>query len=92
MLSTPKVFAPYEDLAWIEGELVLNSGDAENPVVLITDEDFPQFIGQQLSIPLKRFGLKALPLQNNDMPLQGVEDMTKLDYLHEPSILDNLRR
>ena len=28
----------------------------------------------------------------NVLPEQGVEDMTKLDYLHEPALLNNLRR
>ena len=28
----------------------------------------------------------------NTLPAAGVEDMTKLDYLHEPALLNNLRR
>ena len=28
----------------------------------------------------------------NNLPETGVEDMTKLDYLHEPALLNNLRR
>ncbi|CAN0504945.1 unnamed protein product, partial [Laminaria digitata] len=34
----------------------------------------------------------GLPLQNAGVPADGVEDMTRLDYLHEPAILFNLRR
>ena len=33
----------------------------------------------------------ALPLQNEDEPPEGTEDMTSLNYLHEPAILYNLR-
>lgn len=35
---------------------------------------------------------QSLPLQNVGVPEDGVEDMTRLDYLHEPAILFNLRR
>ena len=34
----------------------------------------------------------SLPLQNLGMEEDGVEDMTRLDFLHEPAILFNLRR
>lgn len=34
----------------------------------------------------------SLPLQNLGVPENGVEDMTRLDYLHEPAILFNLRK
>lgn len=34
----------------------------------------------------------SLPLQNLGVSENGVEDMTRLDYLHEPAILFNLRR
>lgn len=34
----------------------------------------------------------SLPLQNLGVAEDGVEDMTRLDYLHEPAILFNLRK
>lgn len=34
----------------------------------------------------------SLPLQNLGLPPHGVEDMTRLNYLHEPAVLFNLRR
>ncbi|CAM9668005.1 unnamed protein product, partial [Discosporangium mesarthrocarpum] len=34
----------------------------------------------------------SLPLQNTGVPEDGVPDMTKLNYLHEPAILFNVRR
>ena len=44
------------------------------------------------TISLTKFNLPSLPLQNLNIPDEGVEDMTKLNYLHEPAILDNLKR
>jgi hypothetical protein len=33
-----------------------------------------------------------LPLQNTEIGPAGVDDMCQLSYLHEPAILENLRR
>lgn len=41
---------------------------------------------------LKPFGMSSLPLQNANFPADGVPDMVDLGYLHEGSILDNLKR
>ena len=34
----------------------------------------------------------SFPFHNTHMPKEGVNDMCELNYLHEPSILDNLHR
>jgi len=34
----------------------------------------------------------TLPSQNLQVPIEGVADMTTLNYLHEPAILYNLRQ
>jgi myosin heavy subunit len=50
------------------------------------------------ALPLQNEELSASDADNNDqsqrpaMVQVGVDDMTILNYLHEPSILDNLRR
>lgn len=59
--------------------------------VHITDEDYLKS-NQPTSkkVSLKSLKLDSFPLQN-EMPSTGVDDMTILNYLHEASILDNLR-
>jgi myosin V len=56
----------------------------------ITKKYFPER-KLQLSKVLKAVGMTSLPLQNADFPVNGVEDMCTLGYLHEGSILDNLK-
>ena len=36
--------------------------------------------------------VESLPLRNLDLPNEGADDMVSLDYLHEASVLYNLRR
>lgn len=101
-MTTTKVFIPHDDLVWVTGDVILSSVDIRNNPststsekleIKIYDDDIPSHEnGVSKVISLTRLGLSSLPLQNGDIPIQGVEDMTKLNYLHEPSILDNLKR
>jgi myosin heavy subunit len=90
-MSTSAVFIPHEIHVWVSGEIIKDV-DAQGQVeIKYNDESLPNEHGTKV-VSLKKFGLPSLPQQNIDIPLHGVEDMTKLNYLHEPSILDNLRR
>ena len=88
--SLAAVFIPHEELVWVSGYIVENT-NRNDVKIKIDDEDLPNEVGIK-SISLDRFGIPSLPPQNVDIPTQGVEDMTKLSYLHEPAILDNLKR
>ncbi len=90
MLAASKVFFPHDDLVWVTGELIAESEEGEWTVRYL-DVDLPKDTNTR-QFSLKKYGWNNLPLQNVDMPELGVEDMTSLSYLHEPSILDNLRR
>ncbi len=90
-MATSLVFLPHEEHVWVTGQ-ALSVVDSKGQVeVKIVDDLLPSETASK-TISLSRYGIPSLPQQNVDIPLDGVEDMTKLSYLHEPSILDNLRR
>lgn len=61
-----------------------------NVDIQVDDEDLPTEKSKR-TVSLQTY-MSSLPLQNTDLSEHGAEDMTKLNYLHEASILDNLRR
>ena len=86
-------FIPDDDLVWLEVEVVKE--DKGIYEVEIIDGDYkvtPQTPSRKLVNIKSCGGLTALPLQNENLGDCGVDDMTTLNYLHEASILDNLRR
>ena len=88
-----KVFIPDNDLVWISAD-VIEERKPGNFEIEIDDRDYDQKKPKRRIITLQTLcrPLESLPLQNKNMPNTGVEDMCTLDYLHEPGILDNLRR
>lgn len=90
-MSTSLVFVPHEDFVWVTGQVLVDADAKGNVEVRLQDEALPNDTKAHL-INLAKFRLPSLPQQNIDIPVNGVEDMTKLNYLHEPAILDNLRR
>lgn len=90
-ISTTKVFIPHDQLIWVTGEIITEHTD--NIIeVKYDDIELSSQNKTTTKISLDKYNLTALPLQNQDSPIGGVDDMTSLSYLHEPSILDNLRR
>ncbi|KAK6119602.1 hypothetical protein DH2020_046625 [Rehmannia glutinosa] len=73
-----KVWVEDKDSAWVEAEVI-------------------GFVGKQVQV-LTLSGKKVLTVPEKLQPcdgesdLGGVDDMTKLTYLNEPGVLDNLRR
>ena len=86
-----KVFIPHDEFIWVSGEIIAENDDGTVDV-RIMDKELPSKGSNQIKISLAKYNLTSLPLQNLDLPEEGVDDMTTLSYLHEPSILDNLRR
>ncbi|MCH79680.1 myosin-6-like [Trifolium medium] len=72
-----QVWVEDSDVAWIDGEVLEVNGDEIK--VLCTSG--------------KTIAVKASSVYHKDTeaPPCGVDDMTKLAYLHEPGVLDNLR-
>ena len=97
MLKTEsiKVFLPDPELIWITAE-ILEEVEPGHYSILINDKDYKI----TLQTPARKIitmkslcrPLETLPLQNENIQSNGVNDMCTLNYLHEASILDNLRR
>jgi myosin heavy subunit len=90
-MSTSLVFVPHEEFVWVSGQVLVDADSKGQIEVKYLDEVLPNETKSRI-ISLAEFGIPSLPQQNIDIPANGVEDMTKLNYLHEPSILYNLKR
>jgi myosin-5 len=92
--SKIKAYIPDDELVWVGVEIV-SEGPAGIYTVDVIDEEYTVY-PRTKTINIKDYPyLKALPLQNaesDNLSNVGVDDMIVLNYLHEPSILDNLRR
>ncbi len=89
-----QVFVPDDNFIWLQGELIKEVNNSTFEVEIHDEEYLKQSqLPRNRIISLKALNrpLDSLPLQNEILP-GGVEDMTTLNYLHEASILDNLRR
>jgi myosin-5 len=97
-----KVFIPDDEHIWVAAELLFEDRDSGMVEVKVEDDEIGD--GGSTSkassgsskknrvIQLSKYNLDSLPLQNLDLPKEGVPDMCSLSYLHEASILDNLKR
>jgi myosin-5 len=104
IVNMSKVFIPDDELVWVTGELLFEDRDSGVVEVKVEDEDLAHMDSKSGSsggsgsnkknrvISLAKYNLESLPLQNIDLPKEGVDDMCSLSYLHEASILDNLKR
>lgn len=84
-----RVYFSHEHYIWISGTIVSETGKNTYDVN-IDDEDIPEDVIQKMTTYCGK--LDDLPLQNESKKPEGVDDMVSLNYLHEASILDNLRR
>jgi myosin-5 len=91
--SVSKAYIPHDMMIWVAVDII-----KEDPPgvyeIMITDPDFTPTATDPIHriVDIKSYPyLTSLPLQN-DIGDTGVPDMTSLNYLHEASILDNLRR
>ncbi|KAL0383589.1 UNVERIFIED_CONTAM: Myosin-11 [Sesamum calycinum] len=64
------------DLAWVDGEVTKIKGDE----VEVQASNGKKIVAK----------LKSIYPKDEDAPAGGVDDMTKLSYLHEPGVLQNL--
>jgi myosin-5 len=88
-----KIFIPDDDLVWVAASITSNQGDSFT--VQVIDDEYITLrkpASKDVSIRDLPPSFQSFPLQNTDLSADGVDDMCSLNYLHEPSILDNLRR
>ena len=78
-MSASAVFIPHEEFVWVSGEIIKDVDPQGQIEVKYNDEALINEHGTKI-ISLKKFGLTSLPQQNVDVPQNGVEDMTKLNY------------
>ena len=87
-----RVFLPDVEQIWLTADLLgeVKPGHYE---VEITDPDLNGGVPRRIIITMASLcrQMDTLPLQNDNVPVEGVPDMVNLNYLHEPSILENLR-
>ena len=85
-----KVFIPDDDLVWIAADIIseVKVGHYE---IEFKDADYKGLPRRIITMKSLCRKIDSLPLQNN-LGESGVNDMCSLNYLHEASILDNLRR
>ncbi|CAM9345683.1 unnamed protein product [Pylaiella littoralis] len=107
-MSEAQVYVPDADAAWARASVLSKTGDTVYEVRIdgIDDNneggtsDWGAGEVRRVDLAGPEFGVRSkgaavessLPLQNLGVSENGVEDMTRLDYLHEPAILFNLRR
>ena len=73
--------------AWVRGEV---DGEWLEARVVSRDADGGATL-ETLSTKEQSTAKAEELLLANELPEQGVEDMTRLNYLHEPALLNNLR-
>ena len=78
-----KVWIPEEVEGWREATVIKVNNESNTVVVEFLDESTRKLVEKEVSVD-------DAPLQN-ELGGTGVEDMTKLSYLHEPGVLANLR-
>jgi myosin heavy subunit len=89
------LFVKDEIHVWLAATLERSDEDTEGSnapsiTVLVEDHCNGRVIREERV--LKGVDVSNLPLQNLDVPSGGVDNMTNLGYLHEASILHNLKR
>ena len=97
MAATSKIYLPDAKLVWVPAD-VLSSNDntvrvakyVPDPTTKLDDETPSSTEEVTLKEPFA--SVESLPLRNLDLPDAGADDMVSLDYLHEASVLYNLRR
>ena len=89
-----KIFIPDENFVWVLAGIVSNNGDGSFDVEVLDPEYLQLRFPQKKVVYLKDLPplYTSFPLQNVDVKSDGAADMCSLNYLHEPSILDNLFR
>jgi len=90
-----KIYVPDDTDVWLAATV----DSVEGNIVNVTTSSPDGSKQTPVAIDMESKKIKAalvnsdgeLPLQNLDLPPLGVEDMTALNYLHEPAILYNVR-
>ena len=97
MSNAARVFVPDKERVWVPAELLSSDGASVTVDVLRPSADGPlegsSTVKETVTLALEApYGdASALPLQNEGLGPEGATDMVSLDYLHEASVLYNLR-
>ena len=80
-MTTEAVFVPDDEQVWRAAEIIARDG----ATVTVRGED-----GVIATVTLQSAS-EQLPLQDARAPAEGVDDLSKLDALHEAAVLHNLK-
>jgi myosin-5 len=90
-----KIYVPDDEQVWLAASVDSVEGNIVNVTASTPDGSKTMPMAIDMTAKKIKEALKStdgeLPLQNLDLPPLGVEDMTALNYLHEPAILYNVR-
>ena len=98
-----RIHIPDEEFLWLSANVVAERGEyfdertatnTKKVTLEVTDPAYLDKYGAEQRFREINLDYGSLTLQNTDkdMPRDGVNDMAALNYLHEASILENLRR
>jgi myosin-5 len=89
-----KIFIPDDEFVWVEAVIRASNDDSSLEVEILDQEYIAsrKTIKKIVSVKDLPKAFPSFPLQNTENSIEGVDDMCSLNYLHEPSILDNLMR
>ena len=97
MAATSKIYLPDAKLVWVPADILSADGATLKVQKYVPDptqklDDAAPTKSEDVTLTEPFASVETLPLRNEGLPAEGASDMVSLDYLHEASVLYNLRK